>query len=54
MCLSLGHEERRLLVSEVYGESVRCPDRLRYLWTHDRELTSLGTELSSFIPGETV
>jgi hypothetical protein len=35
----------------MYGESVRRPDRLQHLWAHDRELTSLGTKLSSFVPG---
>jgi hypothetical protein len=54
MRLSFGHEERRLLVSEMYGESVRRPDRLRHLWAHDCELTSPGTKLSSFIPSKTV
>jgi hypothetical protein len=54
MRVSFGHEERRLLVPEMYGESVRRPDRLRHLWAHDRELTSPGTKLSSSVPGKTI
>lgn len=54
MRLPFGHEERRLLMPEMYGKSVRRPDRLRHLWAHDRELTSPGTKLSSFVSGKTL
>ena len=54
MCVSFAAEERGLLVPAMRREGVRRPDRLRYLWAHDRELTPSCAELPPFVPSQDI
>lgn len=54
MCMPLSAEKRGLPVSPLFGEGVRCSDRLRHLRTDDCELSPFGEKLSPFVPCETV
>ena len=50
MRVSFGDEVSGLLVSPVLGQCVRHTDGLRCVWVDDRQFTTLGEELSSFVP----
>ena len=54
MCLPFGAEKRRIFVSALFGQSLRCADRLRYLRPHDCQLSSLGAKLSPSISSQAV
>lgn len=52
--VSLAAQERGFPLPALHGQSLRRPDRLRYLRADDRELAPFGEELPSFVPRQAV
>ena len=54
MRVSFGDEVSGLLVSPVFGKSMRHTDGLRRMWVDDCQFTTLGEELSPFVSRQTL